>query len=164
MNWSVKVNDKIKKKLAKLDPQNRDRIVDFLVNTLPNLNNPRQLGQALQGNLQGYWRYRVGDYRILCEIIDNQMVIYAIEVGHRREVYRYIIIVPMLCAHCYTQVCKSPSYPPGSRYPVPGMVSSIHPCSLDSGNPCRNDGFEKTYIMMSAGAWGLYSINGSPHI
>ena len=88
MNWSVKVNDKIKKKLAKLDPQNRDRIVDFLVNTLPNLNNPRQLGQALQGNLQGYWRYRVGDYRILCEIIDNQMIVYAIEVGHRREVYR----------------------------------------------------------------------------
>ncbi len=88
MTWSIKVNDKIKKKLAKLDTQSRDRILDFLENTLPNLNNPRQLGQALQGNFQGYWRYRVGDYRILCEIIDNQMIIYVIEVGHRREVYR----------------------------------------------------------------------------
>jgi mRNA interferase RelE/StbE len=69
---------KSKMKLAKLEPQNRDRILDFFENTLPNLNNPSQLGQALQGNLQGYWRYRVGDYRILCEIIDNQMIIYAI--------------------------------------------------------------------------------------
>jgi mRNA interferase RelE/StbE len=62
--------------------------MDFLENTLLNLDNPRHLGKALQGNLQGYWRYRVGDYRILCEIIDSQMIIYTIEIGHRREIYR----------------------------------------------------------------------------
>ena len=88
MNWSVRINDKIKKKLAKLDVQNRARIMDFLENTLPQLDNPRQSGKALKGDLQHYWRYRVGDYRILCEIADNELIIYAIEIGHRKEVYR----------------------------------------------------------------------------
>lgn len=54
-----------------------------------NLENPRSLGQALQGSEFGhYWRYRVGDYRIVCDIQDKKIVVLVLRIGHRREVYR----------------------------------------------------------------------------
>jgi mRNA interferase RelE/StbE len=53
------------------------------------LDDPRQLGAALQGDrLRQYWRYRVGDFRIICDIQDNRLVILVIEIGHRRQIYR----------------------------------------------------------------------------
>lgn len=51
------------------------------------LENPRDAGKALTGNLRTYWRYRVGDYRVVCEIRDNDLVIVAVIIGHRSEVY-----------------------------------------------------------------------------
>lgn len=51
------------------------------------LEDPRDAGKALTGNLRTYWRYRVGDYRVICEIRDTELVIVAVEIGHRREVY-----------------------------------------------------------------------------
>ena len=62
----------------------------FLLERLANLENPRSLGEALQGRHLGeFWRYRVGDYRIVCKIQDDHLVILVIKVGHRREVYRF---------------------------------------------------------------------------
>ncbi|AEQ51969.1 addiction module toxin, RelE/StbE family [Pelagibacterium halotolerans B2] len=52
------------------------------------LDDPRQAGSALMGQLSGYWRYRIGDYRVLCRIIDGELLVLVVEVGHRREVYR----------------------------------------------------------------------------
>jgi len=52
------------------------------------MNNPRSKGKALSGNLKGLWRYRVGDYRVICQIIDNEVVILVVELGHRKEIYR----------------------------------------------------------------------------
>lgn len=65
------------------------RLRDFLFGRVALLDDPRQIGQALQGNELGHlWRYRVGDFRVLCEIRDNRLVILVVEIGHRREVYR----------------------------------------------------------------------------
>jgi mRNA interferase RelE/StbE len=53
------------------------------------LDNPRSIGQALQGSKLGeFWKYRVGDYRLICKIEDNRLLILVLRVGHRREVYR----------------------------------------------------------------------------
>ncbi len=64
------------------------RIVSFLQERIQTADNPRSTGKALQGSLSGLWRYRVGDYRLLCRIEDDELIILVIEIGHRREVYR----------------------------------------------------------------------------
>ncbi|WP_432633080.1 type II toxin-antitoxin system RelE family toxin [Brachyspira sp.] len=51
------------------------------------LENPRSKGKSLAGNLKVFWRYRVGDYRLICEILDNELIIYAIKISHRKNVY-----------------------------------------------------------------------------
>ena len=75
-----------KKQLKKLDAQIQSRIVDFL-EEVSQLENPRSRGKMLVGNLQGFWRYRVGDHRILCHIRDKELEILVVKVGHRRDVY-----------------------------------------------------------------------------
>ena len=62
------------------------RILDYM-DDVPRLENPRERGKMLIGNMLGLWRYRVGDYRILCKIRDEELIITVVEVGHRREVY-----------------------------------------------------------------------------
>lgn len=74
------------KQVAKLDKPIQKRIVEYLEG-IEKLDNPRSEGKALTGNLAGKWRYRVGDYRIICEIIDKELIISVIQVGHRKEVY-----------------------------------------------------------------------------
>ncbi|MDE6044855.1 MAG: type II toxin-antitoxin system RelE/ParE family toxin [Helicobacter sp.] len=75
-----------KKKLKKLDAIMQKRIASFF-DELKTLDNPRTRGRALVGNLVGFWRYRVGDYRIICEIVDSELVIYAIDITHRKDAY-----------------------------------------------------------------------------
>ena len=87
MNWTIEYDILVQKQIKKLDPQTRIR--SFLHERLAQLDNPRKIGEALQGSeLGNYWRYLVGDYRILCDIQDNRLVVLVIEIGHRREVYR----------------------------------------------------------------------------
>ena len=74
------------KQLKKLDKPTSSRIVAYMAE-VSKLKNPRERGKMLVGNLLGFWRYRVGDYRILCRIKDDELVIAVVEVGHRREVY-----------------------------------------------------------------------------
>lgn len=89
MAWTIRLADTARKQLAKLDPQIARRISKFLRVRLATADDPRSLGYALKGEELGdYWRYRVGDYRILCEIRDAELVILALAVGHRREIYR----------------------------------------------------------------------------
>ncbi len=88
MSWTIKVEDNVRKTLKKLDPQSRRRIINFLNQDLAKLENPRQKGKSLTGKFKGMWRYRVGNYRILCEIIDDELVIVAVEVGHRSSIYK----------------------------------------------------------------------------
>ena len=74
------------KQLKKMDKQFSKRILDYM-DEVAKLENPRERGKMLVGNLIGFWRYRVGDYRVLCKIKDNELVITVVDVGHRREVY-----------------------------------------------------------------------------
>jgi mRNA interferase RelE/StbE len=88
MKWRIDFEKAALKSLSKLDKPTQNRILKFLKVDVLSLDNPRQLGKALTGQFKGMWRYRVGDYRILCEIVDNELVIVAVEIGHRKEVYK----------------------------------------------------------------------------
>lgn len=87
MAWTVEVSEKAFRSLRKMDKQAARRIRDEL-SEIAKLEDPRSRGKALTGNLAGVWRYRVGDYRILCDIEDGRLVILVVDVAHRREVYR----------------------------------------------------------------------------
>lgn len=86
--WKIEVAAEAKRDLEKLDPQVMRRIERFLYERVARLDNPRSIGQALQGEKFGeLWRYRVGDWRIICQIQDAKLVVLALRVGRRREVY-----------------------------------------------------------------------------
>jgi len=74
------------RQLRKLDRATARRIVDYL-DDVARLDDPRSRGKALVGDRAGIWRYRVGDYRILCELVDAELLIVALEVGHRGAIY-----------------------------------------------------------------------------
>ncbi|MEI9535074.1 type II toxin-antitoxin system RelE family toxin [Moellerella wisconsensis] len=87
MVWTINYSERALKSLRKMDKQSARRIVDFMGLRIAALDDPRQLGKSLKGELGEFWRYRVGDYRILCEIRDDELVILAATTGHRREIY-----------------------------------------------------------------------------
>jgi mRNA interferase RelE/StbE len=86
--WTLKATRSFERQLAKLDKSVSERIVDFLMTRVAGSENPRRLGTGLVGDLEGRWRYRVGDYRVICEIRDTELVVLAINVGHRKEIYQ----------------------------------------------------------------------------
>jgi mRNA interferase RelE/StbE len=87
--WRIEYTGTARKQLRKLDPQVARRILDFIDARVAGKNEPRSTGDALTGPLLGaYWRYRVGDYRIICDIQDGTLCILVIEIGNRREIYR----------------------------------------------------------------------------
>ena len=89
MAWRIDLTATAAKQLGKLDKAEARRITVFLRQRLATLDDPRSMGKALTGPQLGtYWRYRVGDYRILCDIQDGALCILVIEGGNRREVYR----------------------------------------------------------------------------
>lgn len=88
MVWTIKILDSAKQNLRKLDKSVQKRIAGFLQNRLANIDDPRQLGKALQGQYAGYWRYRVGDYRLVCHLENEKLLILVVEIGHRKNVYR----------------------------------------------------------------------------
>jgi mRNA interferase RelE/StbE len=86
LGYSVEYRETVRKQLRKLDRSIAKRIVDYL-DEAGALDDPRSRGKGLIGDRTGIWRYRVGDYRVLCELRDSELVILALEVGHRRSVY-----------------------------------------------------------------------------
>ncbi|MDK4704147.1 MULTISPECIES: type II toxin-antitoxin system RelE/ParE family toxin [unclassified Rhizobium] len=89
MAWTIEYARSARKFVEKLNPETRKRIRSFLEERLATLHDPRQVGDALQGaRLGNYWRYRVGDYRIICDLQDSRLVVLVIEIGNRRDVYR----------------------------------------------------------------------------
>lgn len=86
--YSVIFSKKSIKQLQKIDKLHQSIITNWIKNNLVNCEDPRAYGKSLTGNKSGEWRYRVGDYRILAEIRDNEVVIILLEVGHRREIYK----------------------------------------------------------------------------
>ena len=88
MIYELKYEARAVKQIKKLDPATRKLIKSWIEKNLLNTDNPRQHGKGFTGNLSQYWRYRVGDYRMLVEINDDEIIIIIVEVGHRRDIYR----------------------------------------------------------------------------
>jgi len=87
--WQIEFDESAKKELAKLDRQVASRLVEFLKNRVLNLRDPRSVGQALRGSTLGeFWKYRVGDFRIIASIQDDQMIVLVLRVGNRNDIYR----------------------------------------------------------------------------
>ncbi|MEL5720980.1 MAG: type II toxin-antitoxin system RelE/ParE family toxin [Treponemataceae bacterium] len=87
--YQVKIQESVEKQLKKMDKQTQRVIKNWIIKNLVDTKNPRQHGKALTGNLQGIWRYRVGDYRLFATIEDEKLTIFLFDVGHRREVYKH---------------------------------------------------------------------------
>jgi mRNA interferase RelE/StbE len=89
MAWSIEFDPRAKRELSHLDPQVAHRINRFLFERIAPLENPRSIGEALKGSKLGdFWKYRVGDYRIIASIEDKLVRILIVRIGNRREVYR----------------------------------------------------------------------------
>ncbi len=85
--WQLIFSETANKQLAKLGHDIRKKIIRYLENQVLQQPDPHVFGKPLMGNLSGYWRYRVGDYRLICEFINNELTILVIEVGHRSKIY-----------------------------------------------------------------------------
>lgn len=87
MSWTYRFDQRALKELKKLGRQAQKEILDFLDERIAGDSDPRRFGKGLKANLAGLWRYRVGDYRILCQIRDSELVVLVVAVGHRKSVY-----------------------------------------------------------------------------
>ena len=87
MSYSVETTPRFDKEFKKLDRYTQKMIKAWIVKNLVGCENPRVHGKALTANRTGQWRYRIGDYRLICLIKDNELIILAMTIGHRREVY-----------------------------------------------------------------------------
>jgi len=89
MAYSVELSESADRELDKLDAQQAKRILKFLHERVAKLDDPRSVGEALHGSRLGeFWKYRVGDYRLISKIEDNRLVVLVLRVGHRKEIYR----------------------------------------------------------------------------
>ena len=87
MSWVYRFDERALKELKKLDKQAQKDILVYLDERVTGKEDPRCFGKGLHANLSGLWRYRVGDYRIICQIQDGQLLVLVISVGHRRNIY-----------------------------------------------------------------------------
>jgi mRNA interferase RelE/StbE len=87
MAWTFEFTPNAQKQLDDLDKVVSRRILKFLYERVGLLENPRQIGERLHGTLGKFWKYRVGDYRIICSLEDKTLVVIVVRIGHRREVY-----------------------------------------------------------------------------
>lgn len=88
MAWTIEYAETAKRQLRKLDKVVARRIVDFMDKRVAPNDDARALGKALKGSLGDLWRYRVGDYRVLCNIQDGVLTVLVLQIGNRRDVYR----------------------------------------------------------------------------
>ena len=89
MTWALEFHERVLKQFKRLSKDDAARIEEFLEHRLLAAGNPRSLGTALKGSrFEHLWRYRVGDYRIVCDIQDQRVVVLVLNIGHRSDVYR----------------------------------------------------------------------------
>lgn len=89
MSWEIKYTESALRQLKKLDKPIARKVLDFMDGRIAPSADPRSSGKNLVGPKMGsYWRYRVGDVRVICDIDDGQLVVLVIELGHRKEIYR----------------------------------------------------------------------------
>jgi mRNA interferase RelE/StbE len=88
MIYHLQTTPKFDRQIKKLNKVNQKQIIKYLLENVENSQNPRNSGKALIGNMKGLWRYRVGDYRIICDIQDEECIVLALETAHRKDVYK----------------------------------------------------------------------------
>ncbi|MGT2800666.1 type II toxin-antitoxin system RelE family toxin [Streptococcus marmotae] len=88
MTYKVEFDPKAKKQLKKLDKPIAEKIIRWLYANVDGTSLPRLHGKALTGDLGGFWRYRVGDHRIICDIQDDKLIVLAVHIAHRKQVYK----------------------------------------------------------------------------
>jgi len=89
MSYSIEITARFNKEFKKLDKYTQRMIKGWIEKNLVGEENPRRHGKGLTANRSGQWRYRIGDYRLLCHIDDGKLIILALSVGHRREIYEF---------------------------------------------------------------------------
>lgn len=88
MVYKLEFSKRFDRQFSKLDKATQRYIFNWLIKHLDNVENPRYSGKSLTGNKQGLWRYRIGNYRVIVDISDTNCVIIAVEVGHRKFIYK----------------------------------------------------------------------------
>ena len=88
MTYSVSFAKPALKSLQKMDKSDAKVIISWVNKNLEETDNPRKQGKQLKGNHGAFWRYRIGDYCLLCQIIDGRLVIIVVVIGHHREIYK----------------------------------------------------------------------------
>ncbi|MFI3082155.1 type II toxin-antitoxin system RelE/ParE family toxin [Streptococcus suis] len=88
MSYKVILSAKAQKQIRKLDKTAASLILRYLYKHIDGCDNPRQYGKALTANRSGHWRYRIGNYRVIVSIEDDKLIVTALEVGHRKEIYK----------------------------------------------------------------------------
>jgi mRNA interferase RelE/StbE len=86
--WRVEISRTAEKQIQKLNRAAQESIIRFLRERVQAADNPRQWGKPLHGDKGGLWRYRVGDYRLICDIQDERSTVLVLRVGHRKDVDR----------------------------------------------------------------------------
>lgn len=88
MAWKIEYTDTARTQLRKLDKQTARRILDYMDERVGGADDPRSFGKALTGPLGGLWRYRAGDWRVICDIEDDILRVLVVRIGDRKDVYR----------------------------------------------------------------------------
>ncbi len=87
MTWRIEWKESARKELRKLNKQAQSQIISYLKESIEKSDNPKNFGKPLVGNLKGLWRYRIGDYRAVCQIQDEKITVLVVRIAHRKEVY-----------------------------------------------------------------------------
>ena len=85
--WNVDFGERARKELRKLDRQAQQEILKYFRERIASEEDPRRFGKPLSGNMTGLWRYRVRNYRMICSIEDDKLIVLVLRVGHRKEIY-----------------------------------------------------------------------------
>lgn len=85
--WEIRYQPQVLKFLKKLDRQSQEKILDYL-EKIAAAKNPESFGKPLSANLAGFWRYRIGDYRVICDIRKKEFIVLVIDIGHRSNIYK----------------------------------------------------------------------------
>lgn len=88
MMYKIEFDPKVRKQLKKLDKSISSKIIRWLYANVDGTSLPRLHGKALTGDLAGLWRYRIGDYRVVCDIQDEKLIVLAVHIAHRKQVYK----------------------------------------------------------------------------
>ena len=88
MAWQIEFDSEAENDLRKIDPEIQRRILRYLREKIATEKDPRRFGAPLRRELSGLWKYRLGDYRLICRIEDKKVIVYVIRIGHRKDIYK----------------------------------------------------------------------------